>query len=112
MDNVKKIIAEEVARLMEQPPASAPVPAISTAPAPVNPIQSKPKSKIVRFDKGTPNEFQIKLSERGFSIDGTRLSFEIIETALSKEFTITLKNGQGIALDAVKMQRIMKYKVQ
>ena len=70
------------------------------------------KKKVVRvmFDKSSPNPFSVDFSERGFSIDGTRLSFEAIETALSKEFNIVLKHGSGLALDQVKMQKILKYK--
>ena len=70
----------------------------------------KKKTKKVIFDKSTDAPFEAIFSERGFSINGTRLSFEDIETALSKEFNITLQNGKGLELDAVKMQKILKYK--
>ncbi|MEK6829584.1 MAG: hypothetical protein AABY15_05690 [Nanoarchaeota archaeon] len=64
--------------------------------------------KGVRFNKGLENEYVVTFSERGFLISGTRMSFEEIENALSKEYTITLKDG--MVLDPVKMQQIMKYK--
>lgn len=66
------------------------------------------KPKAVRFNPGLENEYIVTFSERGFLIDDTRLSFEEIESAVSKEYTITLKNGT--ILDAVKMQQILKYK--
>lgn len=69
-------------------------------------IQIKPKA--VRFNKGLENEYLVTFSERGFLIGDTRLSFEEIESAVSKEYTITLKDGT--VLDAVKMQQILKYK--
>jgi len=68
----------------------------------------KVKPKGVRFNPGLENEYIVTFSERGFLIDDTRLSFEEIENAVSKEYTITLKNGT--ILDAVKMQQILKYK--
>jgi hypothetical protein len=68
------------------------------------------KAYLVRFDKNTQTPFQVKFTERGFSIDGTRLSFEALENALSKNYTITLSNGKGLALDAIRMQKILKYK--
>lgn len=72
----------------------------------------KPKRKATKviFDKSTGTPFEVIFSERGFSVDGTRLSFEDLETAISKEFNIVLQNGKGVALDAVKMQKILKYK--
>lgn len=70
----------------------------------------KPQAYVVVFDKGQEGEFKAKFSERGFLIDGTRLSFEAIEDALSKDYHITLGGGQGVVLDAVRMQKILKYK--
>lgn len=70
--------------------------------------KQRPKAKAVRFNSGLENEYIVTFSERGFLIDDTRLSFEEIETALSKEYAITLKGGK--VLDAVKMQQILKYK--
>lgn len=70
-----------------------------------------PKRKVkVIFDKKTGNPFEAEFTERGFLIGTTRLSFEIIETALSKNFNITLEGGNGLVLDAIKMQKILKYK--
>jgi len=80
----------------EFPPAAAPAPKV------------KMKPKAVRFNKGMENEYIITFSERGFLIGDTRMSFEEIENAISKEYTITLKDGT--ILDAVKMQQILKYK--
>jgi len=68
--------------------------------------QSKPQS--VRFNPGLENEYIVTFSERGFLLGSTRLSFEEIESALSKDYTITLKDG--VVVDAVKMQQILKYK--
>lgn len=76
----------------------------SSAPAP----KAKIKPKAVRFNKGTESEYIVIFSERGFLIGDTRMSFEEIENAISKEYTITLKDGT--VLDAVKMQQILKYK--
>lgn len=68
------------------------------------------KAYIVKFDKNTQEPFDVKFSERGFSIQGTRLSFEALENALSKNYTIVLNNGSGLALNAIRMQKILKYK--
>lgn len=73
--------------------------------------QEKPKKTvIVNFDKSTNQPFQVKFTERGFLIGDTRLSFEILEVAISKEFNIVLNNGTGLVLDSVRMQKILKYK--
>jgi hypothetical protein len=66
------------------------------------------KPKTIRFNKGLENEYMVTFSMRGFLIGNTRMSFEELENAISKEYTITLKDGT--VLDAVKMQQIMKYK--
>ena len=72
----------------------------------------KPKRKPTKviFDKSTGTPFEVVFSERGFAIEGTRISFEELETAISKNYNITLESGKGLALDAVKMQKILKYK--
>jgi len=70
----------------------------------------KRKPTKVNFDKDSENPFSVIFSERGFSLNGTRLSFEELETAISKNYNITLDGGNGMALDAVKMQKILKYK--
>ena len=76
------------------------------------PIIEKPKKKVytVKFDTKTQFPFEVKFSERGFLIGDTRLSFELLETADSKNFNIVLDNGKGIVLDGVKIQKILKYK--
>lgn len=78
--------------------------------APVNAPAPKRKPTKVRFGKGTDSPFEVIFSERGFLIEGTRLSFEELETAISKNYAIVLNGGQGMTLDAVKMQQILKYK--
>jgi hypothetical protein len=70
--------------------------------------QKPVKPQAVRFNPGLETEYIVTFSERGFLIGDTRLSFEEIENALSKEYTMTLKDGT--VLDAVKMQQILKYK--
>lgn len=79
-----------------------------------NPIQKtqqpKPEKRemVVRFDTNTPSPFTVKFSSRGFIVGNTRLSFELIQKAISKQFSITLKTG--LILTPVKMQKILKYK--
>jgi hypothetical protein len=68
----------------------------------------KKKATIVKFDSSSPTPWEVKFTERGFLIDGTRLSFEELEHAISKGYSIELKSG--MKLDAVKMQNILKYK--
>lgn len=79
---------------------------------PAQPPVQPPSNKayLVKFDKETQRPFEAKFTERGFSIEGTRLSFEALENALSKNYTITLSNGKGLMLDAIRMQKILKYK--
>ena len=76
---------------------------------PAQPPVKKSKETVVGFDKST-NPFEVTFSERGFEINGTRLSFELLETALSKEVNIELDKGAGLVLDSIKMQKILKYK--
>lgn len=70
---------------------------------------NRAKETIVTFDKST-NPFQVSFSERGFEISGTRFSFEFLETAISKNVNIKLDNGNGVELDSVRMNKILKYK--
>ena len=84
-----------------QPAAEIPQPEQANPVPPVKPT-------MVIFDKSTGKPWQALFTERGFEIEDTRLSFEELERAISKEYTITLKNGQGMVLDAVKMQKILK----
>lgn len=72
--------------------------------------QPSRKPTKVMFDKSTQTPFEVVFSERGFSIEGTRMSFEELETAISKNYNIVLESGKGTNLDAVKMQKILKYK--
>jgi len=72
--------------------------------------QARKPETVVQFDSQTESPFAVVYSERGFSIDGTRLSFETLEDAISKQYTLTLQNGEGLVLDAVAMQKILKYK--
>ena len=71
-------------------------------------INTQKKDLIVRFDKNTTSPFTVKFTDRGFVVGDTRISFETIERAISKEFSITLKTG--LILTPVKMQKILKYK--
>jgi len=71
-------------------------------------LRKDTKPKAIRFNPGLANEYLVTFSQRGFLIDNTRLSFEELENAISKEYIITLKGGT--VLDLVKMQQILKYK--
>jgi hypothetical protein len=99
-----KELREEISSILKDTLLSEEFPPSVSAPAPK--VRMKPKA--VRFNGGTESEYVITFSERGFLVDDTRLSFEEIENALSKEYTMTLKGGT--ILDAVKMQQILKYK--
>ncbi len=70
--------------------------------------EKKKKDMIVRFDAKTNSPFMVKFTDRGFLVGDTRLSFGLIEKAISKQFSLTLKNG--LILTPVKMQKILKYK--
>lgn len=100
LEKIFKIIKEQA----QLAPQAAPIQSVAP------PVASTPKATVVLFDKGQEGEFRVKFSERGFLIDGTRLSFESIEDAISKNYNIHLNGGQGIVLDAVRMQKILKYK--
>jgi len=63
----------------------------------------------VVFDKNTENPFTVVFSERGFLVDGTRLNFDLLKYAISKDFHIQLKGGEGLELTPVRMQKILKY---
>lgn len=69
--------------------------------------QPKKASTTVEFDTKTGSPWKVSFSERGFLLGDTRLSFEILHDALRKGYSITLKDGTQ--LDAVKMQKILKY---
>jgi len=106
MEDIKSInLREEIAKVMKEALGG------QGAPAPQPPVVKKKtmmKPKAVRFNKGLENEYVITFSERGFLVGDTRMSFEEIENAISKEYTITTKDGT--VLDSVKMQQILKYK--
>lgn len=87
----------------------APIKKAST-PSAAQPTQSKEKKPdlVVRFDTNTPTPFTVKFTNRGFVVGNTRLSFELLDKAISKQFSVTLKNG--LILTPVKMQKILKYK--
>lgn len=97
LQDVRKTISEQIA------PEQAPI-------VPGKQPAIKRKATKVVFDKSTGSPFEVIFSERGFSISGTRFSFEELETAISKNYNIVLENGKGLTLDAVKMQKILKYK--
>lgn len=96
LKGIRTIVAEQVAPESDIAPMIAPTP--------------KMKPTKVVFDKSTGSPFEVVFSERGFAIEGTRMSFEELETAISKNYNINLNGGQGLNLDAVKMQKILKYK--
>lgn len=98
LQTLKKSLLEEV-----QPDLS------SVNQAPISVPQPKKDTKVL-FDKSTESPFEVIFSERGFLIEETRMSFEELETAISKNYNIVLSEGKGLNLDAVKMQKILKYK--
>jgi len=85
--------AQQVKKVVSTPPVAAP---------------QKKKDLIVRFDTNTANPFTVKFTNRGFLIGDTRLSFELLDKAISKNFSITLENG--FVLTPIKMQKVLKYK--
>lgn len=103
-------LREEISSILRDILSEEFPPAVAKAPIAQAPIQRKVtlKPKAVRFNTGLDNEYVVTFSERGFLIGETRLSFEEIENAVSKEYTMTLKDGT--VLDAVKMQQILRYK--
>lgn len=96
LKSVRKILSEQVG--------------VGASPVPMEQPKPKMKPTKVVFDKSTGAPFEVIFSERGFAIEGTRMSFEELETAISKNYNITLDGGKGLSLDAVKMQKILKYK--
>lgn len=104
-------VLKEVQKTLSEIGAAPAEPSVDVA-APSGAPVEQPKRKPVKvnFDKNSDSPFSAIFSERGFEINGTRLSFEELETAISKNYNITLDGGNGLALDAVKMQKILKYK--
>ena len=80
---------------------------VATATAEVQAQKKKPVKVI--FDKSSAAPWEVIFSERGFLVGDTRLSFEEIKNALSKNYQIVLDAGNGLVLDGVKMQSILKY---
>lgn len=80
---------------------------VATATADVQTQKKKPVKVI--FDKSSSAPWEVIFSERGFLVGDTRLSFEEIKNALSKNYQIVLDGGNGLVLDGVKMQSILKY---
>lgn len=80
---------------------------VATATADVQTQKKKPVKVI--FDKSSSAPWEVIFSERGFLVGDTRLSFEEIKNALSKNYQIVLDAGNGLVLDGVKMQSILKY---
>ncbi len=106
----QKRINEVIPAPIAQKPIAAPVVAPTQAAPPVaNPAPTN-KVTLVKFDQNTEQPFDVKFSKRGFSVDGTRLSFELLDQALSKNFSITLNGGSGLVLTPVRMQKILKYR--
>lgn len=104
-DNIVKKVLDKVLKEQEQQP-------VQNSQVPQNnqmPIK-KTKAKLVKFDTKTETPFQVLFTQRGFLVNDTRFSFEEIETAISKKYNIILDQGNGLTLDAVRMQKILKYK--
>ncbi len=78
----------------------------------INPVAAdkpKPKTTVVTFDSKTDHPYNVIFSERGFQIQGVRMSFETIETAINKNYDIIL-NETNFRLTQIIMTKIMKYK--
>lgn len=116
---LQEIIKTELYSLLEEQgidPASVPdieqkaMKAVAQSPTP-EAVPEKPKKKKYKvvFDKETEHPYTVIFSERGFDVDGTRLNFELLKYAISKDFHIKLKGGEGLELTPVKMQKILKY---
>jgi len=73
--------------------------ALSQMPPQVPQQQARKPETVVQFDSQTESPFAVVYS-----------SFETLEDAISKQYTLTLQNGEGLVLDAVAMQKILKYK--
>jgi len=95
--NIKEIIME----ILKEQETQNPIPEVK-----------KPKKTVVVFDKSTNNSFKVVFSQRGFVVNDykDRLSFEDLENAIAKNYNIVLDHGNGINLDVIKMNKILKYK--
>lgn len=105
-NKVKKSLVKKLKEGFGEAANQIAAPAIAGAESAIKP---KPKETVVKFDKST-NPFDVKFSERGFEINETRFSFEFLETALSKDVNVVLDKGNGLVLDSIKMEKILKYK--
>lgn len=115
---LQEIIKTELYSLLEEQgvdPASVPdieqkaLKAVAADPEPEKPAKPKTKALKVIFDKNTEDPYTVVFSERGFVVEGTRLNFDLLKYAISKDFHIKLKGGEGMELTPVKMQKILKY---
>ena len=113
-NELERIISESIQEFIDKnnpdmpPKRVEPKQASSPAEVPTEQPAKAPQT-LVNFDD-PEQPFKVMFSERGFSIEDTRLSFEEIEQALSKGYNITLSQGEGLELTPVRMQKIMKYK--
>ena len=73
---------------------------------------TKKKPVRVQFDKMSDDPFVAEFSERGFLIDGTRLSFESIEDALSKEYIITFNEAEQTAVNGLKNMLVINNSIK
>ena len=101
MKTLRKKINEAIQDSMQAPVNPQPQ---ATAPAPES------KDFKVVFDKSTGKPWEILVSQRGVLINGTRFSFENLEIATSKKYNIVLDEGNGLVLDQVKLNKVLKYK--
>ena len=110
-----KLIIEAINSFIKENPELPPQGVVNKKPqvqASQPTMEPAPKAKktMVNFDQDTKEPFTVTFSERGFSIGDTRLSFEVLEQALSKGYNLKMDQGQGLELTPVRMQKIMKYK--
>lgn len=109
MGNLREIVVEIIKEVFSEQGEAVAAPVVNSQvpPSAVAQPNVKLKPKQVVFNKGLETEYTVQFSERGFLIGNTRMSFEELDHALSKGYTITLKDGT--MLDPVKMQQIKKY---
>lgn len=92
-------------------PVSKPIIKKQVETSPQEPIEAPVKKNVrVTFDKSTGKPWKVLFTERGFLVGNTRLSFENIEMAIHKNYNIVLDGGEGMTLDQVKLNKILKYK--
>lgn len=92
-------------------PASKPIIKKHVVTPSQEPIQTPVKKNVrVTFDKSTGKPWKVLFTERGFLVGNTRFGFETIEMAINKNYNIVLDGGEGMTLDQVKLNKILKYK--